>query len=327
MENGNKVENAVEAIEMETNENKAWNMVEDDHKVENAVEATEMDTNEIIPQKDLADQRAGAGDQNASIQSTNSSFTFHVDHDQSITWNIQPNELKKLQKAIYKQISNQIIAMMKATMNNEEEEVSILASDAIGEIGIVNIRGDGNCLFGSLAHQLFYSKLNGKEHKQDTNQLRTDVVRFINTQITQENNVNADTFKYLIKGRLLESADFQIVDLEKDIHFFLNVCLQRNGFWGGSETLKAVSMMYSVNILTFLEKDSLYFANTFNIEYSKTLCIVYRVNNRKLKKKMERNHYDSVTNIDQDTIQICMEQLAHSTQQKAFEDSVIVLDE
>lgn len=68
--------------------------------------------------------------------------------------------------------------------------------------------------------------------------------------------------------------------------------LSCNGEYGGFETIRAISEMYKVNILTFVEKEECSFYNTKKI-YDKTIAIAWR-NGFLSNGQQIRNHYDSV---------------------------------
>lgn len=65
--------------------------------------------------------------------------------------------------------------------------------------------------------------------------------------------------------------------------------------YGGAETVKAISRMEHLNILVFCECGHVYFPMGFNSNYHKLIFFAYRLNG---KSKTERNHYDSVAEVD-----------------------------
>lgn len=98
-------------------------------------------------------------------------------------------------------------------------------------INTVDIQGDGNCLFLTEVHQLKCVKIDSETHKTQTAELRTQVVGHIVEHI--------DDHKQALKMRL--NCDIEQVD-EFGTKFVTEE-LSRNGFWGDTESLLAVSNM------------------------------------------------------------------------------------
>lgn len=209
------------------------------------------------------------------------------------------------EKLIYNQICDQNIKIGEAALSNNEAERSMAFNfddNSTGTIKVVMIKKDGDCLFGALAHQLFFHKLNSKAHKTSTKKLRADVVEYI--------QANIGAFERYIKGRLYEMPDEE----ENTSDYFFKNCLARPGYWGGMESLKAVSEIFNVNILIFNQNGTFHSANDFNFEHERSIAIAFRNSAGQLNKKnnnnnIDRNHYDSVTQISQADIYKCMREL------------------
>lgn len=198
---------------------------------------------------------------------------------------------ENLEELMYTQISAQITKMLQSVLIHNEHEVTVIFDLDQSErvLQVTKINGDGNCLFRALAHQLFCEKLNTAAQNKSTKKLRADVVQYINE--------NFEQFAHELKGCVFDSKtknDIHVI--EDECQIFVDSILSKDGSWGGSETIKAVSFMYSVNILLFNEYGPCYYANGFNSEYIRTVAIAYRLGSDS---KLVRNHYDSVTRINQ----------------------------
>lgn len=202
-------------------------------------------------------------------------------------------------------MSNQITCMSKKIFFTElQTSMDIKLKNKQSEvktIQVVSAPGDGNCLFTSLAHQLTDYKMNSDELKIARDELRAEVVKYI-----QENR---DLFEFEIKGRVYENLEQQKlncndVNFEKECTFFLYQLLPRNKYWGGSETLKAVALLREVNIILFNENGPYYIINPYEKKFKKTICVAFRLANNihTIEGTILRNHYDSVTDIPSNVI-------------------------
>lgn len=213
---------------------------------------------------------------------------------------------------LFTQLSVQNLKMKNAIFSHNESKKSFsfnMDDDLSGAVNVSVIKDDGNCMFGALAHQLFYSKLNSKDHKKLTAELRKNVVKHIKE--------NFDVFAHDIKGRVFEMHE-KVEDIERECNFFVNFCLSKVGFWGGMESLKAISSVYKINILIFNENGDYYFAPPFNLNHDRTVCIAFRnAAKPKANENNERNHYDSVVEIDPEIISECSLQII----EKIFKNS------
>lgn len=214
---------------------------------------------------------------------------------------------------LYEQISQQITAMTQRVftcdLNECEMKIKLSENDS-RVINIVEVPGDGNCLFTSLVHQLFGLEFGTKEMKVTRDQLRADVVDYINK--------NFELFEHEIKGRILDNiedkkldknSDSKMpVDIQTESKFFVNQLLSRNRFWGGSETLKAVSGLHKVNIIIFNEDDICQIIHSFGNVYDKTIGVAFRIGMIG-ENAVRRNHYDSVSDIKSNDIYALVEYL------------------
>lgn len=252
----------------------------------NAVKKCKHDVEHDISNVNVVESNL-VSDQNASIQIIS-------------TENISLPQVKICN--FYDQISKQITVMTQAVIENSEHESACpinLSATQSTTIKIVQADPDGNCLFTSLAHQLYHSKMQSAEIKKKAKQLRAAVVEQIQH--------NVDLYRFDLKGRVYniidekklngEYSDSDSIDLEKEITFFLYQLLPKNRFWGGSETLKAVSDLCKVNILVFAEEETFVAVTREGSSYERTIAVAHRCGI-----DGKRNHYDSVTDIAPDDI-------------------------
>lgn len=203
---------------------------------------------------------------------------------------------------LYRQISDQVNKMCEAVLRNCEEESEMITKFSTNnhKIKIVAAEGDGNCLFRSLAHQLFLHEMDSDEMKIASKNLRADVVAHI-----KENKCE---FEHELQGRVFQiiedrksncdnlDSDSDTIDMDQEIQMFLYK-LSRNRYFGGSETLKAVSNMKNVNIIIFNEQEMCHIINKFGVTYERTIGVAYKLNHFGI-----RDHYDSVTDIESNDI-------------------------
>lgn len=203
----------------------------------------------------------------------------------------------RIEKVFNEQISTQNIHMWQAAILNCEtfEKVECVFKDGTTYLlEVVQIPGDGNCLFSSIAHQLFKQEVNSAKHIQSTNALRADVVKYIEENIAE--------FLHELRGHLYELKDSDTLyklygldefdDLDEACKHFVTNWLKNSGVWGGGESLKAITHIYNVNILIFNENGPVYIVANPQQNGDRTIAISYRLGHNGL-----RNHYVSVCNI------------------------------
>lgn len=201
---------------------------------------------------------------------------------------------------LYAQFSGQNLQLIKYAMTHRESAkfMVVKINNRLMNIQVLVTKGDGNCLFYSLAHQIHFVKTNTAEHIDLSKKLRKDVVAYIDK--------NIEFFTMAISSR----SDYQG---EKDIEgcrkFVLeNLALDR--FWGGSETFLAVQFMYRVNIVVFMENGSAYFANGYKAEYNRSLIVAYRSCGKDMENREIFNHYDSVCGVNEALLYKCASEFA-----------------
>lgn len=204
-------------------------------------------------------------------------------------------DINSTEFSLFEQISSQNLILTNAVYSHSEKKnvMNFTLNGEVAKLDVVKIKADGSCLFGSLTHQLFQHKVNSNNHKRETKALRENVVKYI--------NCNMKDFLFEIGGRIQEDEEQRDGCVksegitEENCFEFLNTLLGRDYFFGGAETLKAITFIHKVNILVFLESGPAYFPLGFNSNNHKTVFIAYRL---KPYSNDVRNHYDSVAEVD-----------------------------
>lgn len=209
------------------------------------------------------------------------------------------NELSEMEKKFNDQISSQLIKVWNTVMLNgesQDQQVQCKCENGLTvSLDVVNIQKDGDCLFGSLAHQIYGYNLNSSAHKSATKNLRTDAVNYIKQ--------NYEEFEQYLQGHIMEMEECQsgeafglndIDDMDAKCKHLLNNCLVNSGFWASGESLKAVAHIRDVNIIVLYENGPMYCVHRFGKISDRTVVIAFRSPHDET---LCRNHYDSVCNI------------------------------
>lgn len=65
---------------------------------------------------------------------------------------------------------------------------------------------------------------------------------------------NFEDFRFILQDRVYETkSSDQITDMDEECKSYVRNVLSKNGKWGGTEIIKAVSEIYGVNIIVFKE--------------------------------------------------------------------------
>lgn len=214
--------------------------------------------------------------------------------------NAIPNEDNEdLQDFFYLQLSTQNIQMTNAIISNKEKvfsffiRLNLSENTSSDEIKCCSINGDGNCIFGSCAHQLYQNKINSTEHKDFARELRKRSTEFIEANILQ--------YIHFLKGRIRDEdqengmipqkfADNSVL-LTKSLNFVKND-LTKDGYWAGTESLRALSELHKINILIINGNGTCNMVQNLNKSYDRAITLAFRGN----------NHYDSVVGMSSRTI-------------------------
>lgn len=128
----------------------------------------------------------------------------------------------------YDQVSKQITIMSHSVFSNGDIQNTVKLNDMDTiNIKVVCSPQDGNCLFTSLAHQLYAHGMETKELSNKCIELRATVVKYIQQ--------NVQSFEHEIKGRVYENIDNGIsfeanqtnqLISEQNVHFSLTCCFR-----------------------------------------------------------------------------------------------------
>lgn len=187
---------------------------------------------------------------------------------------------------IFDEISSQIIRL---NLSQPQKDMNFSFDDSFHSIKICETDKNGNSLFFAIGHQLFEPNMLSEEHSNLSYQLRTDVVGHIKD--------NMDSFHEDIKNRLSEEFG---KNGKIDIANFLTQ-LSNDGFFGGTETFRAVTAMYKVNIIVVTEGGDINYPIGYN-NYNRALLLAYRPTAKRNNEGNVRQHYDSVVAIEPDII-------------------------
>lgn len=236
---------------------------------------------------------------------------------------IVSTDVGDLESIIYNQISDQLIEMKNAAMTHNESQIEMkfLIENVPHELQAVEIDANGSCLFGASVHQILKTEISSKLQSNETKKLRGDVVVHIQENLLQFKRELEGTVQH-VWGPKVKS------NLELACKYFLEKELPKNDTWGGSESLKAISQLNKVNILVLTENGDFYFACRFDAQFKQTIILAYTtfhfeehevtdckdgVANVLNVSNIERIHYNSVINIDQNDVFILSKELALQT--------------
>lgn len=192
------------------------------------------------------------------------------------------------------QVKLQKIKMISSVISNGERQKTceIQLDSKVLSIEVSEIARDGNCLFSAVSHQLDDFKIGSIDHTLASSKLRMDTIAHIKE--------NLSLYERDIKGRIYEqSPKNRIYDVSKRYIEFLDEFLAKDGFWAGSESLKAIAVMMQTNIIVFNEKGDVYFGNKYDPNYKRSIMIVFRITDHQNNdlSNSNRNHYDSVSKV------------------------------
>lgn len=243
-----------------------------DHEYEHkkSLESYSDSVGEVLELVEYNQKHDGINDSNSPIE-----FIMESDIDETIS-----------HSNIYDQVSAQILRIdLSATADHKDTELEEMRFECgyiSGTIKVLPMPGDGNCMFYSIAHQICakYSEI-----QELAAQIRQNVV----TDITS----NYSEYEMALKGRVFEDHPERTQTTTEEARKILH-SLSQDRFFGGSETIIAVSKLFKCNILIMNESGDWYFTPRFSTLNQKTIILAYRKMNEKT-----FNHYDSVIQIDQ----------------------------
>lgn len=255
---------------------------------------------------------SSTGDKIKEVMNKNDSDLAITTEPQPTVTDISEQQTDELgdarEDAIYLQFATQIIKMKNSCILNNEKVIQFYSEQDLSENSTSNevkccrIRGNGDCLFASVSHQLFQAKIDSAQHDEYTRKLRSDVVRHIQT--------NLPSFINCLKGRVYEDFENGVKekvkrieksengkkDYDEKIHALCKSFVDETlagGCWGGTESVKALSEIYKVNILFIEDDGTCNMVDRFNEKFHQSILLAYRRNG---------NHYESIVAMDNSTI-------------------------
>lgn len=258
-----------------------------------------------------------------SCLQTDTTDSGRIDANQNNLIALEIDLDQNLDTILHSQITIQNIKLNNSIIQNAETTAKchVKVEGLVENISFCEVAPDGNCLFSAMAHQLYFDKIGNHEHKRASNDLRKKAVQYMKD--------NLFSFVHEIKGRIYERNE-KIENVEEQCNSFLNDLSDGNR-WGGSESLRAVAVMFQVNIIIFAEDGECYFATNFNPEFNRSIMLAYRCNSYSDENigDLKRNHYDSVAGLEENSIQDFVKILMKTNQISSNlenENDVIYLD-
>lgn len=213
---------------------------------------------------------------------------------------ISDSDSTAMEDKLATQLTRHNLQMMNATAANSERVRGFInatgrkTNETAPIFKVCDIKPDNSCLFGSIAHQLNYVKIDSEQHKDLTRKLRKNVVKYIAE--------NLSDFIPVLKDRLFD-RQIEIDDIDKECLDFVTNELSSLKCWGGSESLRAVSVMHKVNIIIVNDDGKSNFAQSYHPCNDRTIIIAFCNSNGRIQKtNAGRNHYNSVVEVDHKTI-------------------------
>lgn len=220
-------------------------------------------------------------------------------------------------KIIVDQMLARNLKNVTATLRNSDKSELMMFkfNDSDQNVKVALINPDGSCFFASIVHQLYGFVIGSNQHEKMTASLRKNVIEHI------QNNFNE--YRHDLQGRVYENSTTKIDsdDLLSVCERFLNEDLTLDTCYAGIESVKAISEIKKINIVTISEHGECYFAVDFNPNFDRTVFLAHRLNSVCTKSNSrphntQRNHYDSVAEIDNNVLLTLAEMLYSSNLQK-----------
>lgn len=221
-----------------------------------------------------------------------------------------PLSVSAAAQQLYDRFSSQISSLA-GTCSNEQQKIMMFkreATNRYGTVKIVSTLPDGNCLFAACIHQLYTVEVGSDAHKDLTSGLRHEISEYI--------KVNLPYFEHVIKQRIQNDTVY-LAERNCTWNNFVEH-LSSPGFWGGSESLLAISKIYSANIVVFDENGPYYFATPYHEEHTRTVFLAYREYFDSGERT--RKHYDSICEISNIVLSNCSVDLCS----KGLNESVVL---
>lgn len=237
----------------------------------------------------------------------------------TIELNIEPIGAQAVNNLVF-QMKQQVIKMSNCAAKSKETIEEVVLNDSKKEMKSMKfcqVRGEGDCLFLSLSHQLYGHKIDSEEHNLNAVALRGQVVDHILIHLAD--------FQHEIKGRLICDNGKQITNIENDCIDFVTKKLSKQGYFGGSESIKAISRIYKCNIIIVYDDGSCKCGYNFSSTNEKSIFIFHHdFLSHKTKKQVVKesdnpgNHFDSIVGISDKQLDVLAKEII-CTANKNFE--------
>lgn len=218
---------------------------------------------------------------------------------------------KQCEDMLYTQMKLQLIKISNMAIKNKDKISDTLLNGNGRKVSktlkFCEVAGKGDCLFLSIVHQMFGLTIGSDEHNARALQLRKDVSDYI--------LANMDDFMVELKGRLYEEQlESRIIEnFEHESKIFLEKLSQESTIEGGAETIKAVSRMENVNIVSVRRDGFCTLTCDFNPNSIRTLLIFYHTYKDQSKNNnMKPNHYDSIVSLSEIKVNTFAQQISQT---------------
>lgn len=233
----------------------------------------------------------------------NRSLTLKIEHVVENSNKTEELDYSEFEDFLYLQMSRQNIELVNTTLHNEEDIIDFYVKVDLDDmtsskhLKICRIDGDGSCLFSSLIHQLTFCSIGTAIHKKETRMLRQECVEHIES--------NFDRYLPFLESRIIEESEkcpqsnVDACDMNTKCREFLKT-LTLTKTYGGVETIKAVSELRKVNIITIKDDGTCNLVHLLNEKFDRSIFVAYS----------NGNHYDSIAEIDTETVSAFARNLA-----------------
>lgn len=222
--------------------------------------------------------------ESVTLNEDSSISLINQDHNYStISFKIEPavpspsgldDQSQQFEDELYRQMTFQNLKIMNTVLSNKENIKSFSVGStsrntSVFQIKICEIAADNSCMYGAIAHQLFFVELGSLEHAKWKKELRQSTVKYINE--------NFSNFTGILKDRVYEIKKKNLItDMDEECRNFVNTHSVNPDCWGGTESLKAISELHKVNIVVINHDGTCNSTQQISSEYSRTITILFR---------------------------------------------------
>lgn len=285
-----------------------------DGELENGIASQNEHEPNVLP-IDVDDQSATENRHGADV-SPAADLDVHTDVENDHALNFLPSVdindqfFVEVEKTLFNQLSVQLLNMRtkRERFGGTIESISFKIGTENARVDVTTVKPDGHCLFRALCHQLFEVQLDSPTADEYVKKLRSAVVNYI--------RANIGHFKHELKGRLFDEKIATNNQASVGEKKFLE-SLEGSSKWGGAESLKAVSLIYKVNIVIITENDCCYLASGFKTQYDRTVILAHRAFGNSY------NHYDSVCEMKNEFVYRSMKSIVITIKKCFFDKSCL----